>query len=494
MWNFFCKTKNCGEVVEILQIVDAKMQGKEASLVGIRTENPLHQRILTQFTRLFNNETKMSKVSNGMLDSVASLSDFDVKMKHSADALAHFSEQLSLFSESNLAIVEEITASMNDVNETIEQTSNKMVNLAEDSSQLINKNDQSILQITEITQLKEDVVEDTQKMSKQFEELTSLTERISDIVNGVAAIAEQTNLLALNASIEAARAGEMGRGFAVVAEEIRKLADSTKSSLTDMRGFVGNIQQAAQAGKDSLQETLQSTQLMNDKLDNVSDTVHENVTMLKHTVRDVNDVAELLLQVKEAAYQVNQAMNLSASDAEKLTGITRDIHRDAVQSRANAEYISKIDMELTGFIKEMFVSLNGSIHAISNKELVHNLEKAKEAHGAWINKLKKMVADMEILPLQTDSTRCTFGHFYHAITIEDRDVQKEWAEIDGVHNQLHSLGAEVIEAIKVSNSQLAEQQVRKVDDLSKQIFAKIDNTINVIKRKSQAGQELLRTK
>ncbi|WP_019878904.1 methyl-accepting chemotaxis protein [Succinispira mobilis] len=492
MVNFFRKQTGCSEVIDILKIVDAKMQGQEASLVGLKVENPLHQRILNQFERLFNNESKMSKVSNGMLGAVSSLSDFDVRMKHSAESLADFSEQLSLLSESNLAVVEQITASMNDVNETIEQTSNKMVHLSKDSSDLIAKNDQSIIQITEIDQLKEAVVGDTQKLSKQFEELTAMTAHISDIVNGVAAIAEQTNLLALNASIEAARAGEMGRGFAVVAEEIRKLADSTKGSLQDMRGFVGNIQLAAQAGKDSLQETLNSTQLMNEKLDNVSGTVQENVAMLKNTVQDVEGVAELLVQVKEAANQVNQAMNLSASDAEKLTTVTRDIHRDAVQSRENAEYISKIDTELSGFVKDMFVALNGSVHAISNVELLQNLAKAKEAHRAWITKLKTMVADMKTVPLQTDSKRCAFGHFYHAITIEDPAVKKEWHSIDAVHDELHSLGGEVIEAIKAGDSNLARQLVARVDGLSKQIFAKIDSTIQVIEQKSKIGEELLR--
>ena len=491
MIHFFKKQRPCDEAACILQDVEERLQGKPSSLHNTTIEHPIHKRMLTQFEKLLNSEQKMSDSCKRMLSTVSSLSEFDVKMTHSAYELSQFARQMALLSESNLAIVEEITASMNDVNTTVEQTSHKMLDLSKDANLLITKNDESLAQLGELTQLKEHVVDDTQKMSLQIEELTTMASHISDIVNGVAAIADQTNLLALNASIEAARAGEAGRGFSVVAEEIRKLADGTKNSLQDMRGFVARIQLAANGGKESLQNTLTSTNQMNEKLDAISGTMSENVEMLKHTVSDVDTITDLMAHVKESSQQVNQAMTLSATDAEKLHGMTQDIHRDAMESADDAKQISRIDTELSEVVREMIAALNGGIHSISNHDLLMNLNKAKEAHGNWLKNLKKIVGEMKTYPLQTDSKRCAFGHFYHAITMDNPAVKEEWASIDAIHDQFHKIGDKVIDAVRNADRDTAGSYLQAAEQLSMQIYEKIDNTIRIIERKNQSGEEIL---
>ncbi len=63
-------------------------------------------------------------------------------------------------------------------------------------------------------------------------EMEALYERsnvIRKAVSQIIGIAEKTHMLSLNASIEAAKAGAAGKGFSVVAQEIRKLADLTRS-------------------------------------------------------------------------------------------------------------------------------------------------------------------------------------------------------------------------------------------------------------------------
>ncbi|WIV12441.1 methyl-accepting chemotaxis protein [Proteiniborus sp. MB09-C3] len=472
MLSRFFNKPQCEESECIVEYVENALKGNRNNSPNVKY--PLHGKVLGHFERLLDNEAKMSSAAKEILSIVSSLSSFDVGMTHISHQLMDFAGEMASVSESNLAIVEQTTASMNQVNDTIETTSETLNNLATESETLVKKNDESMHLLIEVQSLKDNVIQDTGIMNEKIQQLVDLAKEVGKIVDSVQAIAEQTNLLALNAAIEAARAGENGRGFAVVAQEVRKLADDTKHNLEGMRQFVSSIHIAAQDGKESLSNTITSTGQMSEKIELVSNTVSRNVEALNSVIEDVNLIHTSMQGINIAANEINQAMESSSNDAERLSYMTQSIHKEAVQSVEFAGQISQIDNQLSAIVHDMFEGLEGGSHSIKNEELQDVIKKAMEAHVKWVEGLKKIVTEMRTYPIQTNSKRCAFGHFYHAIRINHSAISKEWEQIDVIHHDFHNIGNKVIDAVKQNDESTAQHLYSEAEELSKQMLTLLE--------------------
>lgn len=480
--------KPCSEMGCILEYVEGTLQGKEVSRPN--SDYGIHKKVIDQFSELLDNEKSMAQEAKNVLNIASEISSFDVEISHISKRLMTFAEEMTDVSQSNLAIVEETNATMNEVTGAIDATAETLNVLATEADAFSVRNTESLQLLKEVTGLKENVIDDANNMNGKIELLVSLAEEVSKIVESVQAIANQTNLLALNAAIEAARAGEHGRGFSVVAEEVRKLADDTKTNLDGMRGFVEKMHSAANESKDSVERTIDSTNQMSDKIDIITVASTANVQMVQTLVNKVGEINETMQGIRKSTNDINDAMEASSEDAEKLSIITQDIHKDATDSVRIAANISIIDDKLSDVAGKLFQSMKHGSHALSNKDLMVNIDKAIQAHGKWMDNMKKMVNDMNTVPLQTDSHKCAFGHFYDAIDITHPRIVDAWKKIDKLHYDLHVKGEEVSKYVEKKDSFKANELYNKEVETSKKIFALLEEVKKGIKELDASGQKV----
>ena len=227
------------------------------------------------------------------------------------------------------ARIQDINALVSEVGDRLDDVEHASITVSEDLD-----NTFSVLDgfVTKLGSVVSDIEDGTQRQEDLVVKVSSLTEQaknIKDVLSIISDIADQTNLLALNAAIEAARAGEHGRGFAVVADEVRKLAERTQKSLSEISANVNLITQ-------NVVEIAEETDHTSQSMHNISDSAQELIASSEESKQNLLGTTE---QSKDV---MNQSIYIATKTKELISHMDEviEISEKNVSHRENVENVS----------------------------------------------------------------------------------------------------------------------------------------------------------
>lgn len=440
--------------------------------------------------RLKNGRDKFNQVVNGVFSSVMKVSALDLVMRDSRDKVRDISsnvkESAQLLAEASQATEE----SMNEVVKAYESFTENVNEVSAASGAIMDEMDESSRELEHIVETSQETIRNSDEMKADMQQLMDVIASMNEVIKGINSISAQTNMLALNASIEAARAGEAGKGFAVVADQIRSLAEETKQLTGNMDGFVAKIEEASQLSCESLDKTVTELGEMRENLNKVLENNNKNKSNIVHITDAITTIAAASEEIFSTVTNVHEQVGRVNDECVVLNEQSKDLGSVAEGLKGAMEPISTIEKELEDSSKLMGEMVQDVFYMLDNQVFISTVQNAVIAHQNWLKTLEGMVETGECVPIQTNDTKCAFGHFYYAIKPVNPAVLTIWNGLADKHHRFHKYGESAMEAIGSKNMAKAAQECKEAEKLSADLIGDFNKIIEEAKALDGAGKSV----
>ena len=427
------------------------------------------------YNRLYSGRKAFANIYDLNVSAVAEISELDQEIKFYTEKLQNITQSIADSTKGIHAAAIDSTTVAEQVAARHEDLTNTIIDVSERSSDVYQKIEEGQNKLTEIRELSDATIRVSETMHADMRELSDVIDKMNDVIEGINSISSQTNLLSLNASIEAARAGEAGKGFAVVADEIRALADETKELTQNMEKFVIGVHDASQKSVQSVEDAINSLESVNERIKHVWEINEENQNHIATITSNISNLAAVSEEISSSMNEIES----KASEIEESCSVLKDNTtglEEISQSCIEAiKPLATIESGMDKVLKQMGDMSHDPFYSLNKDELISYIDRAIDGHKMWIEKLKKIVDDRNIIPLQLNETKCRFGHFYCSIESPVPELSSIWKDIGEYHGRLHRYGSDTIKALFNGDYSGAEELYRSAKDCSVELVGKLND-------------------
>lgn len=209
-----------------------------------------------------------------------------------------------------------MTQSIQEAIDLTSESSKKMVGIATESNESIQENMRVMEDLKEQSAL---IADTNNEVTESMERLQNKTREVEEIAGMILNISSQTNLLALNASIESARAGEAGRGFAVVAEQIRQLAEQTRSSTEEITRIINELNENANEVVVSVESSVGAAENQNQMIHAAANTFEKLNANMVELIGNIQEIDSRITNLSDSNNKIVENISQLSATTEEVT-------------------------------------------------------------------------------------------------------------------------------------------------------------------------------
>ena len=421
------------------------------------------------YRRLSKGREQFAQLLDKNIKAVMQISSLDLTMQHQTEKIMDISHNVEKAAETIFGSSLDGTMASGRANNQHEELTHTILDVSSATGEVYKRIEEGQSELTMIKELSDQTIEVSNALRQDMDELMAIIGRMNEVIAGIGSISLQTNLLALNASIEAARAGTAGRGFAVVAGEIRNLAEETQKLTGNMSEFVEEIKDASRKSVESTSNTIQALGSMSEKIKHVWELNDESQS-------HVSKVNESISSIAAVSEEISSSMTEMENQLKDSTNFMRQV---GLELKKAVEPVVGIERTLDDAVKQMGSMTEDAFFHLENREFAQYVNNAIQAHHTWLGNLKRMVDEQTVMPLQLDSSKCGFGHFYYAMEPKIPGMKPIWDGLGPKHKKFHQYGGEVILALKKGDYSNAERIYREAENYSRELISDLQRLMEI---------------